>query len=155
MTDTTPLRPLVSVATIVEREGRLLMVEERIRGALRLNQPAGHLEGDETPAQGAIRETLEESAWHVDIAHLISIYQWRPDDSRRSYLRFTFAATARAHDATRRLDAGIVRALWMTVDEIRACASRHRTPLVMRCVDYYLAGRRMPLDCIATLGDLA
>ena len=146
MTTITRQRPAVSVATIVERDGRFLLVEERTRGGLRLNQPAGHLEAG---------ETLEESAWRVEVTGLVGIYLWQPPDSRRAYLRFSFAATARVQETARALDDGIVRALWMTAAEMRACLARHRTPLVMRCVDDYLAGRRMPLDCIATLGDFA
>ena len=155
MTTITRQRPAVSVATIVERDGRFLLVEERTRGGLRLNQPAGHLEAGETLEAGAIRETLEESAWRVEVTGLVGIYLWQPPDSRRAYLRFSFAATARVQEPARALDVGIVRALWMTAAEMRACLARHRTPLVMRCVDDYLAGRRMPLDCIATLGDFA
>ena len=145
----------MSVATVVERDGRFLIIEERTRGGLRLNQPAGHLEAGETLAAGAVRETLEESAWHVEVTHLIGIYLWQPADSRRAYLRFAFAATPRAEEASRALDVGIVRTLWMTAAEIRASLARHRSPLVMRCLDDHVAGRRMPLDCIATLGDFA
>jgi 8-oxo-dGTP pyrophosphatase MutT (NUDIX family) len=155
MTTISRQRPAVSVATIVEREGRFLLVEERTRGGLRLNQPAGHLEAGETLEAGAARETLEESAWRVDVTGLVGIYLWQPPDSRRAYLRFAFAATARVEEPARALDDGIVRALWMSAADMRACRARHRTPLVMRCVDDYLAGRRMPLDCIATLGDFA
>jgi 8-oxo-dGTP pyrophosphatase MutT (NUDIX family) len=155
MTTISRQRPAVSVATIVERDGRFLLVEERTRGGLRLNQPAGHLEAGETLEAGAVRETLEESAWRVDVTGLVGIYLWQPPDSRRAYLRFAFAATPRVEEPARALDDGIVRALWMTPAEMRACLARHRTPLVMRCVDDYLAGRRMPLDCIATLGDFA
>lgn len=155
MTTISRQRPAVSVATIVERDGRFLLVEERTRGGLRLNQPAGHLEAGETLQAGAVRETLEESAWRVEVTGLVGIYLWQPPDSRRAYLRFSFTATARAQEAGRALDDGIVRALWMTAAEMRGCLARHRTPLVMRCVDDYVAGRRMPLDCIATLGDFA
>ncbi len=148
-----PIRPAVSVATIVERDGLFLLVEEQTRRGLRLNQPAGHLERGETLVQGALRETLEESAWHVDVTHLVGIYMWQPGDGGGTYVRFAFAATARAHDPQRRLDDGIVRALWMPAADVRANASRHRSPLVMRCLDDYLAGRRLPLDWIANVED--
>lgn len=152
MTQAKP-RPAVSVATVVERDGLFLLVEEETRRGLRLNQPAGHLERGETLAQGAARETLEESGWHVDVTHLVGIYMWQPGDGGGAYVRFAFAAAARAHDAKRRLDDGIVRALWMSADDVRTSAARHRSPLVMRCLDDYLAGRRLPLDWIADVGD--
>jgi 8-oxo-dGTP pyrophosphatase MutT (NUDIX family) len=152
MSKLTHPRPAVSVATVVERDGAFLLVEEETRAGLRLNQPAGHLEGGETPAQGALRETLEESAWQVELTHLIGIYLWTPDDSRKAYLRFAFAAVAREHVATRALDKGIVRALWMSAADMRAQSARHRSPLVMRCVDDYVAGHRLPLDAIAAVG---
>jgi 8-oxo-dGTP pyrophosphatase MutT (NUDIX family) len=155
MTDSPHLRPAVSVATVVERDGLFLLVEEETRAGLRLNQPAGHLEAGETPAVGAVRETLEESAWHVEVTHLVGVYLWQPPDSRKAYLRFAFAATARQHDAARRLDDGIVRALWMPAAELRAEVARHRSPMVMRCVDDHLAGRRLPLDWIVNLGGLS
>ncbi len=150
----THLRPAVSVATVVARDGHYLLVEEHTGAGLRLNQPAGHLECGETPAEGAVRETLEESGWHVDVTHLVGIYLWQPPDSRKAYLRFAFAATAREHDIARVLDDGIVRALWMTPDAIRADVARHRSPLVMRCIDDHIAGRRLPLDAIAAVGAL-
>ena len=153
MTEASNLRPAVSVATVVERDGLYLLVEEETRAGLRLNQPAGHLEAGETPAQGAVRETLEESAWRVDVTHLVGIYIWQPRDSHRAYLRFAFAADARVHDGARKLDDGIVRTLWMSPDEIRAQVTRHRSPMVMRCVDDHVAGRRLPLDWIANIVD--
>jgi 8-oxo-dGTP pyrophosphatase MutT (NUDIX family) len=147
-----PPRPAISVAAVVARDGRYLLVEERVRGGVKLNQPAGHLEAGETLVAGAVRETLEESGWQVDPTHIVGIYRWQPRDGARAYLRFAFAAEARAHDAARRLDDGIVRALWMTPRELRECPARHRSPLVMRCVDDHLAGRRLPLDWIAEVG---
>ena len=155
MTTISRQRPAVSVATIVERDGCFLLVEERTRGGLRLNQPAGHLEAGETLVAGAVRETLEESAWRVDVTELVGIYLWQPPDSRRAYLRFAFAATARAQEPSRALDDGIVRALWMSAADMRGCLARHRSPMVMRCVDDHLAGRRLPLDWIVNLGGLS
>jgi 8-oxo-dGTP pyrophosphatase MutT (NUDIX family) len=152
MTESPHLRPAVSVATVVERDGLFLFVEEQTRSGLRLNQPAGHLETGETPIAGAVRETLEESAWHVEVTHLIGVYLWHPPDSRKAYLRFAFAAIAREHDAARTLDDGIVRALWMSAADVRAALARHRSPMVMRCVDDHVAGHRLPLDWIVNLG---
>lgn len=151
MTEPSTLRPAVSVATVVARDGLYLLVEEHTRAGLKLNQPAGHLETGETPAQGAVRETLEESAWQVEVTDLVGVYLWQPHDSRRAYLRFAFAAVARAHDAARNLDDGIERALWMSPAELRAQPERHRSPMVMRCIDDHLAGRRLPLSWITAI----
>lgn len=141
-------RPAVTVATLVVRDQRFLLVEEETRDGLRLNQPAGHVEQGETLVSAAVRETLEESAWHVEPSDLVGIYTWRSANSGVTYVRIAFAADATRHDAARVLDDGIVRAVWMTAAEIAACPSRHRSPLVQRCVDDYLAGRRLPLSWI-------
>ncbi|MDQ1093237.1 8-oxo-dGTP pyrophosphatase MutT (NUDIX family) [Xanthomonas sacchari] len=142
-----PWQPDVTVATVVVRDGRLLQVEEAIAGALVLNQPAGHLEPDESLVQAAVRETLEETGWHVQPTAFIGAYQWKADNGRH-YLRFAFAADAVAHDAQRPLDTGIVRALWMTPAELEAAAPRWRSPLVWQVVADFLAGRRYPLDLL-------
>ena len=147
-------RPDVTVATIVEREGRFLIVEERIRGDLVLNQPAGHLEPNETLAAAACRETVEETGWTVELVHLVGIYQWA-NAAGDHFVRFTFAARAVAHDAARPLDAGIERALWLTRAEIAAAAARLRSPMVLRSIDDWLAGRRLPLDALQSLGAAA
>ncbi len=144
---TEPWQPDVTVATVVVRDGRLLQVEEAIAGALVLNQPAGHLEPDETLIEAAVRETLEETGWQVQPTAFIGAYQWKADTGRH-YLRFAFAADPVAHDAQRPLDTGIVRALWMTPAELGAEAPRWRSPLVWQVVADYLAGRRYPLDLL-------
>ncbi|HSQ82083.1 MAG TPA: NUDIX hydrolase [Casimicrobiaceae bacterium] len=144
-------RPAVTVATVVERDGCFLVVEEETRTGLRLNQPAGHVEAGESIATAAVRETLEESAWRVDPVALVGVYQWRSAENGQAFVRFTFAATAREHDAARPLDAGIVRALWLSYDDIAASTQQHRSPLVLRSVDDYRAGLRWPLDLIASL----
>lgn len=144
-------RPCVTVATVVERDGRFLVVEEETRSGLRLNQPAGHVEAGESIVAAAARETLEESAWRVDPTALVGVYQWRSTESGATFVRFTFAATAREHEPARALDAGIVRALWLTYDDIAASTRQHRGPLVLRSVDDYRAGRRWPLGLIASL----
>ena len=112
-------------------------------------QPAGHLEAGETIAAGAARETLEETGWRVDPVHLVGIYTWSPGGDGATFVRFAFAARARSHDATRALDHGIVQALWLTYDEIAARRADHRSPLVLRCIEDYRAGRRWPADVIA------
>ncbi len=137
-------RPAVTVAMVVERDGRFLVVEEETRAGLRLNQPAGHLESGESVPAGAVRETLEETGWRVFPTHLIGIYTWSGVDNGATFVRFTYAAEARSHDASRPLDHGIVQALWLTYEELASRRAEHRSPLVMRCVDDYRAGFRYP-----------
>ena len=149
-------QPDVTVATLVNRGGRLLVVEESVDGALVLNQPAGHLEPDESLADAALRETLEETGWTVRLTGFVGAYQWRAPSrdgavAGRHYLRFAFSAEPVVHDASRTLDDGIVRALWMTPAELQAQAGRHRSPLVWRCACDYLAGQRHPLSVLRHL----
>ena len=141
-------RPAVTVASVVEHDGRFLLVEEETRSGVRLNQPAGHLEPGESLPAGAARETLEESGWHVEPVALIGIYRWEAADTGATFVRFSFAAVPRAHDASRPLDVGIHRALWLTYDEIVARRHEHRSPLVLRCLDDYRAGQRLPADLV-------
>jgi 8-oxo-dGTP pyrophosphatase MutT (NUDIX family) len=138
--------PRVTVATIVEREGRFLFVEERIAGMLVLNQPAGHLDPHETIVDAAARETLEETGWQVHIDALVVIDQF--ETSQRAFVRFAFAATALRFDAARPLDVGIERALWLSREELIARQAQHRSPLVLAGLDAYLAGVRLPLSAL-------
>jgi len=150
------LRPRVTVAAIIEHQGRFLLVEEQTQDGLRLNQPAGHLEAGESPLQGVMREALEETACEFTPAGLLGVYlsrTRRPAEQHPadvSYLRLAFYGTAGAPQPQRTLDSGIVRTVWMTPQELRASASRHRSPLVLRCVEDYLRGRRFPLDAVYT-----
>jgi len=149
-------QPDVTVATVVVDDGRLLCVEERVNGHLVINQPAGHLEPDESLTDAALRETLEETGWQVRLTAFVGAYQWkapaRPDETDgRHYLRFAFAAEPLAHDPARKLDEGIVRALWMTPGELHAAQDRHRSPLVWQAVTDHLAGRRQPLSLLQQL----
>jgi ADP-ribose pyrophosphatase YjhB (NUDIX family) len=143
-------RPHVTVATVVPRDGRFLLVEESVRGRIVLNQPAGHLDPDESLHAAAIRETLEETGWEVELTCLLGVQQWS-SPSGRQFVRFTFAAEAIRHDSARPLDDGILRALWMTRAEIAAAAPRLRSPMVLAGVDDWLGGRRLPLDAISYL----
>lgn len=142
-------QPDVTVATVVEADGRLLVVEESIRGEVVLNQPAGHLDPGESLLEAAVRETLEETAWEVALTHGLGTYQWQAPDGRH-YLRFAFAARPLRHHPDRALDTGILRALWMTPAELAAAAPRHRSPLVARTVADYLAGARIGLEHLRT-----
>lgn len=144
-------QPDVTVATVVVRDGRLLCVEERVAGRLVLNQPAGHLEPDESLIDAALRETREETGWNVRITHLVGTYQWKAPETQRHYLRFAFAAEPLDEIAGATLDEGIVRALWLTPTQLQAEAARHRSPLVWRVVADFLGGRRHPLDAVQQL----
>ncbi len=144
-------RPTPTVATIVVRDGRFLLVEEETPAGIRINQPAGHLEAGETIMAGAVRETLEETGYRVAPTALVGIYRWQSPDSHETFIRFAFAADIVAHEADCPLDAGILRALWLSYDELAALRAKHRSPLVMRCVDDYRAGCRRPLDLVTEL----
>ena len=145
-------QPDVTVATVVVDGGRLLCVEEQADGRLVLNQPAGHLEPDEALVDAAVRETLEETGWDVRVTGFVGAYQWKAPETGRHYLRMAFAAEPLRHDPARTLDAGIVRALWLSPEELRQAQARHRSPLVWRVVEDYLAGQRWPLHLLRQLG---
>jgi ADP-ribose pyrophosphatase YjhB (NUDIX family) len=141
-------RPSITVAAVIERGGRFLLVEEEDEGRIVFNQPAGHLEQHESLVEGCRREVLEESAWHFRPSELVGIYRWSRPSAEVSYLRFAFCGELGEHEPERKLDAGIVRAVWLDTDEIRALSGRHRSPLVLRCVEDYLAGRRYALELL-------
>lgn len=139
--------PHVTVATVVVRDGRLLLVEEAIDGRQVLNQPAGHLEPDESLAAAACRETLEETGWTVRLSAFIGTYQWTAPDGT-PFLRFAYVAEPVSHDPARPLDTGILRAVWLTPAELKADPGRLRSPLVWQVVADYLAGQRHPLSIV-------
>jgi 8-oxo-dGTP pyrophosphatase MutT (NUDIX family) len=147
-------KPSVTVAAIIEREGRYLLVEEETPEGLRLNNPAGHLDPAESPEQGAAREALEETAFVFRPTALVGIYlsrfQRESTAEDITYLRFAFCGELGAFDPDRTLDTGIVRTLWMTPDELRASTERHRSPLVLRCIEDHQNGRRLPLEAVTT-----
>lgn len=147
-------KPRVTVAAVIEREGRFLLIEEHTAGGLKLNNPAGHLDPGESPAEGCARETLEETAWHFTPTALVGIYMSRftraADGEDITYLRFAFCGTLGDHEPDRPLDEGIVGTVWMTVDEIRANAHRLRSPMVLQCAEDYLRGQRAPLAMLHT-----
>ena len=149
-------KPSVTVAAVVERDGRFLLVEEHTPEGLRLINPAGHLDPVESTLQAVVRECLEETACHFVPQALLGVYlsrferhapDGRPVDDV-TYLRFAYAGTVGEPEPGRALDRGIVRTLWLTPDEIRASAGRHRSPLVLTNLDDHLSGRRHPLDAV-------
>lgn len=141
-------KPNVTVAAVVERDGSFLLVEEQTDDGIRYNQPAGHLESGESLLDAVIRETLEESACDFRPEALLGIYQYAHPRDAVTYLRFAFTGTLSAPRAGRKLDDGILRALWMSVDDIQARRDKHRSPLVMQCIEDFLAGRRHPLQLL-------
>ncbi|WP_312934282.1 NUDIX hydrolase [Pseudomonas sp.] len=142
--------PHITVATVVERDGRFLMVEEFKAGQHVFNQPAGHLEPNESLREAALRETLEETAWEVELTGLVGIYLYTAPSNGVTYQRICFAARPVRHHTERALDSDIERALWLSRDELLADPARWRSELVPRCIDDYLAG---PLHSLALLRD--
>ena len=145
----TPWTPHVVVAAIVEKAGKFLLVEEHTAEGLRLNQPAGHWEPGETLIDAVCRETLEETAYHVEPLALLGCYSTYYPRRDTTYLRFAYVCEATGFDPERTLDDGIVRTLWLTPDELAASPIPHRSSLVLRCVRDYLGGRRFPLDFVS------
>jgi 8-oxo-dGTP pyrophosphatase MutT (NUDIX family) len=144
-------RPDLTVAAIVERAGKFLLVEERAGNAMVFNQPAGHVEHGEDLIAAVIRETMEESAWSFRPEALTGIYFWEHPEKQKSFLRFAFCGQVTTHDPLRRLDRGIARALWLDRAEITARTPRLRSPMVLKCIDDYLAGQRYPMNMVQTL----
>lgn len=140
--------PHLTVAAVIERDGRFLIVEESINGQLVLNQPAGHVEPGESLTDAAIREVLEETGWDFRPDALVGIYRWPLPGSDDAFFRFCFSGQPIHHHAERALDDAIVQAVWLTADELTAMPERHRSPLVERCMDDYLAGIRYPLSML-------
>ena len=141
-------KPSVTVAAIVQRDGRFLLVEEHTTRGQLFNQPAGHLDPGESLIEAVARETLEETACAFEPTGLLGVYQYHSSADDVTYIRFAFTGNISGPEPDRPLDTGIIRALWLTPQEIRRETARHRSPLVMRCVDDYLAGRRFPLDLL-------
>lgn len=153
-------KPSVTVAAVIAKDfdgiEKFLLVEEITRDGLKLNNPAGHLDPGESPEQGCARETLEETAFHFTPTAIVGVYMSRFERVQAeglldiTYLRFAYCGELGAHVEGQALDEGIVRTLWLSADEIRACVDLHRSPLLLRCMEDYLAGRRYPLDMVTT-----
>jgi 8-oxo-dGTP pyrophosphatase MutT (NUDIX family) len=150
-------KPNATVAAVIEREGRFLMVEERINGELKLNQPAGHVEFGESIAAACARETREETAYQFTPTAFQGLYQWTVPSTDLTYLRFAFTGELGEHDESLVLglaDEGIEAAVWLTRNELVARADQHRSPLVLACVDDYLAGQSYPLAVLKNFDGL-
>jgi len=143
-------KPHVVVAAVIEEDGRFLLVEEETNEGLRFNQPAGHLEDGESLLDAVRREVFEETAHHFEPEALLGVYRWRHPKGH-TYMRFAFTGKVTGFDSTAPLDTGILRAVWMTPEEIAAQAARHRSPIVARCLADYLTARRYPLELINEL----
>ena len=143
--------PEITVAAVTETDGRFLVVEERINRRLVFNQPAGHVEQGETLLAAVVREVREETAWGFQPEALIGVYLWRNPNSGRSTMRFTFTGSVADHDARQPLDRGIVTTHWLSRTDLMEREQRLRSPLVLRCIEDYLAGTRLPLDPVANL----
>lgn len=145
-------KPSVTVAAVVAHQGRYLLVEEETPEGLMLNNPAGHLEEGESPLEAVVREALEETARHFQPECFLGAYMARFLRPKRhedvTYLRLAYGGSVGEAIAGRALDQGIVRTLWMSLDELRACGARHRSPLVLRCCEDHAAGRQFPLDMV-------
>jgi 8-oxo-dGTP pyrophosphatase MutT (NUDIX family) len=142
------VRPELTVAAVIERDGRFMFVEERIHGRLQINQPAGHVEPGETLLAAVCRETLEETAWTFLPESMVGVYLWGRGPGQRTFLRVAFAGRCDRHDEHRMLDTGIERVIWLDRNELIARTAQLRSPMVLRAVDDYLAGTRYPVDLI-------
>lgn len=144
---TTTWYPHLTVATIIEREGRFLMIEEISDGMRVINQPAGHVEQGETLMEAAVRETLEETAWQVELTSITGFYLYTSPHNGITYFRCCFNGTAKIHTNTP-LDEGIIATQWLTREELESAQDRLRSPLVLKCIDDYHRGQRLPLESI-------
>ncbi len=146
-----PWKPNATVAAIVEQDGKFLLVEETTSRGNRFNQPAGHLEDNETITHAVIRETLEETAYDFHPKALLGIYHWKHDHNNTTYLRFAFIGHVDNHYPDQALDDGIIRAVWMSIEEIREKQHLMRSDQVLTCFEDYLSGKQYPLEVITHL----
>ncbi len=144
-------KPHATVAAIIERDGKFLMVQEQSNGLIVYNQPAGHLDPDESLIDAVIRETQEESAWRFHPQAITGIYRWKHPELNKTFLRVAFHGSCDQYQPDQSLDEGIIQAVWMTRDELLDNQSSLRSPLVLRCIDDYLAGKSYPLELLTDL----
>ena len=143
-------KPHATVAAIVEKDGKFLMVEENVNGEIVYNQPAGHLDPHEGLIDAVIREVQEETAWKFTPEALIGVYLWPKPNTDSSFLRFAFCGTCSEHNPEQQLDEGILQAIWMSKEELQNC-NKLRSPMVLQNIDDYLSGRRYPLELLSTV----
>ena len=143
-----PFAPHLTVATIIEKDNKFLFVEEHTDGRIVLNQPAGHLESGESLIDAAIRETYEETGWKIVITGVLNINLYHSDQNNITYHRTTFIGEALNHDAEAKLDAGIIQALWLSLEELNARKEDHRSPLVSLSIEQYLSEPHYPLALV-------
>ncbi len=143
--------PHATVAAIVEDNGKFLLVEETTDRGNRFNQPAGHLEDNESLIEAVIRETLEETAYTFKPEALLGIYHWKHEHNNTTYLRFAYIGSVINRQPNLALDEGIICAVWMTIDEIRSNAALMRSPQVLTCIEDYLNGQQFPLSVVTHL----
>jgi 8-oxo-dGTP pyrophosphatase MutT (NUDIX family) len=141
-------KPSITVAAVIENDGRFLLVEELIRGERVFNQPAGRVEAAESLLTAVARETLEETAWHFEPEWLLGVYPWRSVANQRTNLRFAFTGRIYDHVPGRALDAPVIATHWLRREELLLPTRTLRTPIVLSCIDDYVAGRRLPLSAI-------
>ncbi len=142
-------KPRTTVAAICELDGKFLLVKENVNGDIVYNQPAGHLDPNETLLQAVVRETLEETRYHFKPTALQGIYRFKPDiNTDKTYIRFLFRGEVGEKTAGA-LDTGIIAAEWLSYEEVCACRTQHRSPMVLQCIDDFLNGPGYPLDVIS------
>ncbi len=141
----------ITVASVIEKDGRFLMVEESAGGKIVINQPAGHVEDGESLIEAAVRETYEETGWHIEPTALLSVYRWRHHANAETFFRVAFHARPLSFDANCRLDPGILRAVWLNAEELKREPERLRSPLVLRSIEDYARNKRYPLDVLVDL----
>lgn len=146
-------KPHVTVAAVIEKDGKFLLVEEETDTGVRFNQPAGHLESGETIVSAAIREVNEETAWQFVPESIIAIQLWRKDLNHPSFLRVCFAGNVHSHDSKQTLDDGIIATHWLSREQIVEKYSQLRSPLVLKTIDAYLSDEHYPLSLLQSFID--
>ncbi len=141
----------LTVSAVVERDGRFLIVEERASGVVVMNHPGGHIEAEESPEQAVVREAIEETGCTISVGDLLGVYLWIHPQTRQQYLRIAYVGNYVDHDDTRSLDDGVYAVHWLTPADLQRHMHRRRSPVVMRCVEDYLAGQRQPDSFLAGL----